>query len=93
MKKLVDLFTYERELESLILENYPYILKPEQHKIEDSEGRENKLYCFYDLDEKEIKNYLKNYKPHYEFELRNSKTGEIIEVNKIDYLEDFINLN
>lgn len=74
--KLVDLFTHEKELEDLILSEYPGKLFENPHHIDDTE--EQKLYCFYDLPLSKLKKFLNG--KNYEYELRNSKTGEVVAV-------------
>jgi len=75
--RLADLFTHSRELDDLILSCYPRKIFESQHEIDETENP--KLYCFYDLDYNELRNFLEG--RNYEYELRDSKTGDILKVN------------
>ena len=73
--KLVDMFTYDRELESLMLSDYPGRLIPEtQHLVDKAE--EEHLYCFFNLSKSLVLTFLKSY--IFEYELRDSETGAIL---------------
>jgi hypothetical protein len=89
---LVDLFTYDAELELIILESFPDKISPEQHQVDESEPG-IKVFCFYDLNNDNVTEFFGQYKSKHEYELR-SKKGEFIEVNSINKLEaDLINYN
>ncbi len=79
MEERVDLFIYSKELEDIILAEYPREIFENQHEIDETE--ENKMYCFYNLDRKELIDFLKDYKMKYEYEIVNSETGSIVGVN------------
>lgn len=71
---LVDLFTYNPELEEAILTNFPGKIKGKQHYVDTSDRQH--LYCFYGLEESQVNEFLKG--KNYSYELRDSKTGKVI---------------
>lgn len=73
----VDLFTCSRELEELMLNDFPGIIKGEQHEVKKIDNG-NKVYCFYDLNEQELIRFIGTYARDYEFEIRDHSTGEVI---------------
>ena len=76
---LVDLFTQDRELASIILEAFPGKIIPDsQYKVDDSEPRV-KVYCFYALEHQAIKEFLETYEG--EYELR-GEDGRFLETHK-----------
>lgn len=81
MEERVDLFTYSKELEDIMLAEYPGKIFENQHEIDETE--ENKMYCFYNLNRKELIDFLKEHKTKYEYEIMNSETGSIEGVNVI----------
>jgi hypothetical protein len=86
---LVDLFTYDPELDSIILESFPGKIVPkDQYHIDDSETG-TKLFCFYDLDQRELAGFLSSYKAKHGYEIRGKK-GEIIEANIVNRLESIL---
>lgn len=76
MKKprLVDLSTYDEELFNLVSERFG-----EGH-IDCSE-KESVLFCFCDLNYKNLLEFLKD--KDYEYEIRDSKTGNYVEIKKL----------
>lgn len=77
---LVDLYTFDRELDSIVLEEFPLLFPDKQYKIDDSEPG-IKSFCFFDLDYGVLKDFLMPHKARHEYEIRDKK-GEIVEVNK-----------
>jgi len=71
----VDLFTHSRELEDLILSEYPGTIFENQHYIDDS--KKEKTYCFYDLDYAVLRDFLSSLEEKYSFELRDRK-GKVV---------------
>ncbi len=88
-KKLVDLFTHSIELEDFILSQYPGKLFENQHHVDTSEPE--RLYCFYNLNNKTLEEFLKG--KNYEYEIRDSETGDYIFINKISQSIGPVNLN
>ena len=78
ISNLVDLFTFNRELESIMLSDYPGKIKESQCSIDETGMDGKKLYRFYDLDKQTLLNFLAGKK--YEYEIRNSKAGEIVKI-------------
>lgn len=74
--RLVNLFTHSIELEDLILSKYPGKIFENQHHVDSTE--KTKLYCFFDLSYNQLTKFLNG--KNYEYELRNSKSGEIVHV-------------
>mgnify|MGYP001563458101 CR=1 FL=1 len=65
ISNLVDLFTFNRELESIMLSDYPGKIKESQCSIDETGMDGKKLYRFYDLDKQTLLNFLagKKYAP------------------------------
>jgi hypothetical protein len=82
---LVDLYTLDRELDSIILGGFPILFPDTQYKIDNSEPG-IKSFCFFDLDYDVLKKFLMPHKARHEYEIR-SKEGEILEVNLVNKLE------
>jgi len=80
LELMVDMFTYSEELNDFMHAKYPN-LTDEQYDIQ-VEGR-RELYCFYDLGWKELKPTLDKNVLGYEYEIRNSKTGDFVRINKV----------
>lgn len=77
---LVDMFTWSEDLQDIILTEYPYKLMEDQISVDkDAEGT---VYQFFDLKKDEILPFLKELPPLHEYELRDSKTGKVVEVKQ-----------
>lgn len=79
---LVDLFTPEEELASLILEEYQENPLAEGKYLVDTSEPEVKVFCLYELDEEKTLKFLSNCRDEYEYEIRRSHGGKIIETNE-----------
>jgi hypothetical protein len=87
--KKVDLYTYEEPLFDLIMGRYPKKiseqasdsvgLEYETYLLDD--GDEGILYSLFNLNYKTLKNIIQNSKS--EYEIRDSKTGEYIEIKSL----------
>jgi hypothetical protein len=59
----VDLFTLDKDLEALMIEEYPGKIKGDQHGRDSSDHYGMMLYCFYNLEGEELVEFLdKNYR-------------------------------
>ena len=76
---LVDLSTTERDLEDLMLSEYPEILKGEQI-VKSREGK-NKVYCFLGLDYRVLTEFLIQ-QPYCKFTILEHSTERVIETNR-----------
>lgn len=72
---VVDLFTYSKELQDIMLSYYQGIILPQQHQV-DSTG-EGHLFCFYNLFEPTVRKFLAGVNGGYE--LRDSYSGNFID--------------
>lgn len=80
LELLVDMFTYNEELNDFMQARYPNLTE-EQYNIQ-TVGREE-LFCFYDFKWEELKPLLDENVFGYEYEIRNSKTGNFVRINKV----------
>ncbi len=76
--KLVDVSTEDRELAQRILEDYPGKIKGDQYQVDTSEPDKNPLYCFYNLDRKEIIRFLRKDHKSRSYDIRDSFSGEFL---------------
>lgn len=74
----VDLFTHDRALEAQILEDFSGKITEEQHTRDTTD--KPILYCFYNLEHSQIRDFLKG--KNFEYELRDSETGKIVGVSE-----------
>ena len=74
-----DLFTTDKYLETIMIENYPGIIKEDQYN-KDTTDREKKIYSFYNLDLAVLSKFLEKYQM-FPYEVRNSTTGQYLLVN------------
>jgi len=79
----VDLFTSSIDLQDIVLSGYPGEIFEEQVNVDNSDVYNGCLYCFYDLEYKELAEFLKKYKK-YGYEIRDSSSGNFIEVHEPD---------
>lgn len=86
----VDLFTHSPVLEATILEEYGQgqdkvrLFPDSQHHVDKT--TDPHLYCFYDLDPVILSELLKNQTA--EYELRNSRTGELLPKDLSAFIEN-----
>jgi len=78
---MVDLFTTNKDFESIILEEFTGLIFEDEDKVDTSDPQE-KLYCFYNLDYSDLIRFIPQYREKYNFEIRD-ETGKFIEVNKV----------
>lgn len=81
LEDLVDLFIADRDFRNIILDRFPEL---EKHYKEDTSDGE--YYFFKSIassDYNKLKRLLLQYKDQYEYEVRNSKTGEFVEFNRL----------
>jgi hypothetical protein len=78
MEKIVDLFTHDRDLEDLMLSEFPGKIFPEQYEKDTTENPH--LFCFYGLDYMSVSDFLKN--KNFEYELKDSSSGKLVLVSK-----------
>ena len=76
---LVDLFTTSRNLQDLIISEYPEKIGEEQISIDSS--LDKRVYCFLDLNYQVIKGLLEKVAKNHAYELRDSETGDIVKTN------------
>tara|TARA_Y100000310_G_scaffold268360_1_gene280934 strand:- start:2084 stop:2371 length:288 start_codon:yes stop_codon:yes gene_type:complete len=74
---LVDLYTFDAHLEQKLIEDFFLDGKFQEH-IDKSGMDGRSLYCFYKINDVELNDFLVGKK--HEYEIRNSKTGELIKV-------------
>ncbi len=86
---LVDLFTESRELEDIMLCEFPATIFENQHYVDKSDP-DTTLYCFFSLPYNILFRFLKPYRDKYEFEIRDGD-GKLIEVNKFIKIEPMLN--
>ena len=77
---LVDLFTTSRELQDLVIREYTEAIFEKQIGLDNSDP-DKKVYWLYELNHEQILRFLKKQPQEYPYELRNSRTGEFVEVN------------
>jgi hypothetical protein len=70
----VNLFTYSKELQELMLTEYPGVILENQHRVDTS--KERHLFSFYNLNPLTLRPFLHGL--NFEYELRNSKTGALV---------------
>ena len=74
-----DLFTTNKYLETIMLEQYPGRMYENQIK-KDTTDPQKKIYSFYDLDLFVLSSFLDKC-PMFQYEIRNSETGQYLIVN------------
>ena len=79
---IVDLFTHSKEIQDIIIKDYPEKIFPDKQYYEDTSlNQEPKLYCFYELELEFLQPLLDEKCIQYEYEIRDSETGDILDVN------------
>ncbi len=71
---LVDFFTDSPGLQQLMLWEYPGIIKDDQYLVDTSELG-HATYCFYDLSQDILVDFLAKVEGSYNYEIRRSKDG------------------
>lgn len=79
----VDLATLDRDLEDVMIGYYPGTFLEDQHYVDTSDSQD-KVYRFFSLEKDILLGFLEDYKHMFEYEVLDSKTGEVIEVNKVN---------
>ncbi len=81
---LVDLFTFNRDLADLVLEDYPGLIFQEQYEADKSEP-EITQYCFYDLFPVTLRLFLQEYgieNCKCLYHLRDSRKGKPVSLDR-----------
>lgn len=92
MAEPVNLFTSSRELDDLMLAEYPGRILESQHHV--VRHGDKKLYFVFDLHEAELLNFLESYRKPCEYEVRGGRTGRLLKDNmasKTDMPEFMLN--
>ena len=76
----VDLATLDKDLEDIMINDYPGKMFGNQHYIDTP--TDDKIYRFFNLEKNTLLEFLGNYKHSFRYEVLDSETGELIEVNK-----------
>ena len=66
-----DLFTPSRDLEDIMLREYPGRIYEWQYYQGTSQGE--KIYCFFELEKNELLGFVSQYKGVYDYEIRDEK--------------------
>jgi len=82
----VTLLTSDRELEDFLIVTYPHAITEEQHKVH--KELNCKIFEFSRLKLNQVEPFLRTHAPLHEYEIRDSKTGEIIRTNGDSYSAD-----
>ena len=75
-----DLFTTDETFYNILLREHPN-LRARKVEIDDSDPQE-KIYYFLELDYSELRRILPRYLCKYEFEVRNSETGDFLWISR-----------
>ncbi|MBI2129732.1 hypothetical protein HYU07_05845 [Candidatus Woesearchaeota archaeon] len=83
--EIVDLVTTSRELEDIMINEFPGKITEEQHKVD----IRNQLYHFYSLTKRTLLDFLKPYKGKYEYCVEYG--GHLIEISLVRVRKHFCN--
>lgn len=83
IKEPVDMATFSKELEEIMILYYPGNISEEKNHIRDTSDPDVTVYRFFRLEKEKLLEFIEPYNNKFEYEVLDSNSGEPLVINRI----------